>query len=129
MVVQLLLDRGADVNTRGGKYGNTLQAASSYSNEMVVQLLLDRGADVNTRGGKYGNTLQAASSYSNEMVVQLLLDRGADVNTRGGKYSNTLRLRHKPQLGPNLRPNPQTALGAVWNRPNRNRTTVFDRFC
>jgi hypothetical protein len=62
VTVQKLLDRGADVNAQGGRYGNALQAASSDGHEKVVQLLLDGGADVNAQGGRYGNALQAASS-------------------------------------------------------------------
>ncbi len=72
-VVQLLLDKGVDVNAQGGQYGNALQAASSRGHEKVVQLLLDNGADVNAQGGVYGNALQAASSRGHEKVVQLLL--------------------------------------------------------
>ncbi|KAH8745815.1 ankyrin repeat-containing domain protein, partial [Diaporthe sp. PMI_573] len=50
-VVQMLLDKGADVNTQGGEYGNALHAASHQGHKEVVQMLLDKGADVNTRGG------------------------------------------------------------------------------
>ncbi|KAM5527809.1 hypothetical protein FOXYSP1_19682 [Fusarium oxysporum f. sp. phaseoli] len=46
-VVQLLLDKGADVSAQGGRYGNALQTASFKGNRDVVQLLLDKGADVN----------------------------------------------------------------------------------
>ena len=46
-MVQLLLEKGADVNAQGGYYGNALQAASYEGNEKVVQLLLKKGADVN----------------------------------------------------------------------------------
>src|SRR5271155_2404934 len=56
-VVQMLLDKGADVNAQGGEYGNALQAASVAGHEKVVQMLLDKGADVNTQGGFYGNAL------------------------------------------------------------------------
>ena len=59
-VIRFLLDKGADVNTQGGKYGSALQAASLRGNIEVVRLLLDKGADVNTQGGEYGSPLQAA---------------------------------------------------------------------
>lgn len=42
-VVQMLLDKSADVNA--------LQAASSRGCEKVVQMLLDKGANVNTQSG------------------------------------------------------------------------------
>ena len=35
-VVQMLLDRGANVNAQGGEYGNALQAASSEGHDQVV---------------------------------------------------------------------------------------------
>ena len=78
-VVELLLERGADVNAQGGHYGNALQAASFNGHRGVVELLLERGADVNAQGGDYGNALQAASSNGDRGVVELLLERGADV--------------------------------------------------
>ena len=86
--VKVLLDKGADVNAQGGKYGNALQAASSRGHEAVVKLLLDKGADVNAQGGYYGNALQAASSGGyktpssggHKAVVKLLLDKGAHSN-------------------------------------------------
>ena len=49
-IVQLLLDKGADINAQGGHYGNALQAASTGAHEKIVQLLLDNGADVNAQG-------------------------------------------------------------------------------
>jgi hypothetical protein len=44
-----LLNKGADINAHGGKYGNALQAASLRGNVAIVQLLLDKGADINAR--------------------------------------------------------------------------------
>jgi hypothetical protein len=90
-VVKLLLDKGADVNAQGGRYGNALQAASERGNEQIVKLLLDKGADVNAQGGRYGNALQAASERGNEQIVKLLLDKGANVNAQGGRYGNALQ--------------------------------------
>ena len=36
-MVQMLLDKGADVNAQGERYGNALQAASSEGHDQVVQ--------------------------------------------------------------------------------------------
>jgi ankyrin repeat domain-containing protein 50 len=90
-IVQLLLDKGAEVNAQRGYLGNALQAASLGGHENIVQLLLDKGAAVNAQGGEYGNALQAASIECREKVVQLLLDKGAAVNAQGGRYGNTLQ--------------------------------------
>ena len=61
--MKLLLEKGADVNAQGGKYGNALQAAAfSYEGFRKMKLLLEKGADVNAQGGKHGNALQAAVS-------------------------------------------------------------------
>ncbi|KAJ7278295.1 ankyrin repeat domain-containing protein [Mycena rebaudengoi] len=76
-VVQLLLNRGADLNAQGGYYGHALQAASYEGHEAVVQLLLNRGADVNAQGGRFWTALQAASTNGHEEVIQLLLANGA----------------------------------------------------
>jgi Ankyrin repeats (many copies) len=43
-VVQMLLDRGTDVNAQGG-YGNALQTASGQGHEKVVDMLLDQGTE------------------------------------------------------------------------------------
>ena len=45
-MVQLLLDKGANVNSEGGDFGNALQVASMRGNKEIVQLLLDNAADV-----------------------------------------------------------------------------------
>ncbi|KAL4736282.1 ankyrin repeat-containing domain protein [Aspergillus similis] len=86
------------INTKGGHYGNALQAASYRGHEGTVQRLLDQGAEVNAQGaevnaqgGEYGNALQAASSGGHEKVVQILLDQVADVNAQGGLYGNALQ--------------------------------------
>ena len=90
-IVQLLLDKGADVNAQGGRFGNALQAASHRGYVAIVQLLLDKGAEMNAQGGSFGNALQAAAWCGDEAIVQLLLDKGADVNAKGGRYGNALQ--------------------------------------
>ncbi|KAJ6458903.1 ankyrin repeat domain-containing protein [Mycena vulgaris] len=90
-IVQLLINKGADVNTQGGHVGNALRAASYNGHELVVQHLLNKGADVNAQGGYYGDALQAASYNGHELVVQHLLNKGADVNAQGGYYGDALQ--------------------------------------
>ena len=48
-VAKMLLEKGADVNAQGGRYGNALQIASSRGYEQVVKILLDKDADVNAQ--------------------------------------------------------------------------------
>ncbi|KAJ7249835.1 ankyrin repeat-containing domain protein [Mycena rebaudengoi] len=90
-MVELLLEKGVDVNVAGWTYGNALQAASYQGKEAVVRLLIEKGADVNAQGGEYGNALQAASYCGQEEIVQLLIEKGADVNAQGGEYGNALQ--------------------------------------
>lgn len=91
-IVQLPLDKGADVKAEGGEYGNALSTASCNEASTIAQLLLNKGADVNAQGGKYGNALCAASSDGNDLAVRVLLENGADGDLPGkyfdwpGKY-------------------------------------------
>jgi ankyrin repeat protein len=41
-VVQMLLDKGAEVNAQGEAYGNTLQTTSDRGHDKVVQILRKR---------------------------------------------------------------------------------------
>ncbi|KAH6978413.1 hypothetical protein EDB82DRAFT_546596 [Fusarium venenatum] len=77
-----LITEGANVNAKGGNYGNALQAASYEGHREVIQLLLDKGADVNAQGGKYGNALQAASSKGKlEIRERISMHREASTAT------------------------------------------------
>lgn len=92
LLVQILLQAGADVNTQGGYWdNNALQAATVGGDEAVVQTLLQAGADVNLYGGEYGYALQAAAENNNEAIARMLLEAGADINPEvGGCYATAL---------------------------------------
>ena len=90
-LLKQLIETGADVNARGGFYGNALQAASFMGHQKIVHLLLDKGADVNAQGGQYGSALQVASFKGHQQIVQILLDAGADVNAKGGEYGSAVQ--------------------------------------
>jgi ankyrin repeat protein len=97
---RFLLERGANVNAHGGKYGYPLQAlcdTRTYGSDdgtlAQVELLLSRGADINARGGKYGSALHCACHRHDEgsNLVHFLLDHGADPHARGGHLDSTLQ--------------------------------------
>ena len=66
-IVTLLLEKGADPNTRG----------------TVVPPILQMYIDIAPAGGKYGTALQAALDWGNSEIAKLLLEKGADPNTQG----------------------------------------------
>lgn len=81
-VVLGLLEGGANVNARGGYYGNALQAASAGGHGEIVKQLLEGGADANAQGGLNGNELYAASGSGHGKILKQLLERGADVDAQ-----------------------------------------------
>ncbi|KAJ4865469.1 ankyrin repeats (many copies) domain-containing protein [Trichoderma breve] len=98
-----LLEHGADVNAKGGKYGFALQTACVRepelldlrdidANSFITKFLLEQcpNINVNIQGGIFGSALQAAAFSGQTESVRLLLDRGADVDARGGKCGSAL---------------------------------------
>ncbi|KAM6483076.1 ankyrin repeat-containing domain protein [Trichoderma sp. SZMC 28011] len=80
-MVNLLLDRGAEINAQRGGWGSALQTAASDEHLNMLKLLIKRGADINVPSNEAGCVLLSASG--NMHCLQLLLDNGADVNKRG----------------------------------------------
>ncbi|PQE16172.1 Pfs NB-ARC and Ankyrin domain protein [Rutstroemia sp. NJR-2017a BVV2] len=75
--IHRVINLGANVNARGGKYGSALQAASAVGYFSIVELLLDRGADFNTTpGGEYSTPLELAEAGGFQDIVKLLKARG-----------------------------------------------------
>jgi nucleoside phosphorylase len=80
-IVQILLDKGADVNGTNDCGEAPLFQTAHVNNLDMVQILLDKGANVNT-ANNYGETpLSKAAHLNNADMVQILLDKGANVNT------------------------------------------------
>ena len=60
---ELLLNKGFDVNSKGGLFDKPLLAACSRGHTEIMKLLLEKGADINAYSC-FGNALQIASSGS-----------------------------------------------------------------
>ena len=90
-VVQLLLDKGVDVNTQSDTDKSALKEACSNSHVHIVHLLLDKGANVNARDMLGHTALQEACINGYDQIVLMLLDRGADIHAQDGYYGNTLQ--------------------------------------
>jgi ankyrin repeat protein len=92
-VVKLLLEGGADVESRDNKYSWTpLLWATMRGHEAVVELLLEGRADVESRDDEGETPLSWAVIRGHEALVKLLLKGGADVESRD-KYGGTPLLR------------------------------------
>ncbi|KAI4261371.1 MAG: hypothetical protein L6R42_003429 [Xanthoria sp. 1 TBL-2021] len=88
--VQVLLESGADVTTRGGEYESALKAACISGEESIIRVLMQHGADVNEPSDSFGSPLQCAAQEGRTAAIRFLLDNGADVNQQGGKWNNAL---------------------------------------
>jgi len=89
LALQLLLDKGAQVDPRDEQGNTPLNCAALEGHEATVRMLLKRGADHSIRN-KMGNTsVMSATLKGSEKVIKLLLDGGADVETRD-KDQNTI---------------------------------------
>ena len=89
-MIDLLLDWGAQVNTRNETGATPLHIASLGFAVWNVELLLKRGADIGV-GDRHGYTpLHYAVFAGDEQIVELLLEQGADVNSRSNDGNTSL---------------------------------------
>ena len=98
VLAQLLLERGADANTRSKDHTVPLYMAAYYQHIESVQLLLNHGVDVNAKNNMGQTPLHGAFCKQpkhypgNYVVPQLLLKHSADVNAQDDLHQTPLHL-------------------------------------
>ena len=73
---KVLIDDKVDVDARGERYGNALQAACVGGHEQMTKLLVESGASINAVGGEHEYALCAAIHSKHESIMRLLLRTG-----------------------------------------------------
>ena len=76
-ILQLLLGRGVDVNSRTRNGTTPLHTAVLYNRYEVAELLINRGADVDAKSASGATPLALASAAKNRVIAELLRARGA----------------------------------------------------
>ena len=100
-IMRLLLQNGADTETRYGD-GTTLLHRQVCCNCLWrVQLLLEKGADVEARTTDGRTPLFLAVEYGYIEVVKLLIERRANINTRTRSENTPLHVAAK-NYGPSV---------------------------
>ena len=98
--MQLLIGKGADVNTKNGAGETALILAAANGNPRVVQLLLEKGADATVKTKRSETALGNAATTGVEETVKLLLGHGADINVRNIRGYSPLMLAASSDVMP-----------------------------
>lgn len=93
-VIDLLLEKGSDVNIHDIEDVSALQKAASGGNEKIVRRLLEYGADVNAHGGRtWDSAVQEASCKGHENVLRVLIENRADLDIPSSSDSRETALQ------------------------------------
>lgn len=139
-MVRILLERGADMNTKNNSGESALFITVKYCyNQLddLMKLLLQSGADVNTTNNE-GRSVLTMAVYGSLEGVELLLENGADVNIiddegstalskaleRGETAIAELLLRSGAQIEPAIEKFRLQDMPLVWAVTNRNELLV-----
>ncbi len=76
-LVGLLVQRGADVNSRTKSGTTPLHTAVLYGRYEVVEYLLDKGSDIDAKSASGATPLSLADAAHFERIAKMLRDRGA----------------------------------------------------
>ncbi|KAJ9299454.1 hypothetical protein DTO271G3_3076 [Paecilomyces variotii] len=81
-MVQMLVQNGADIETRNRFHQTLLSWAAKIGNIYIVQMLLQNGANIESRDRLQRTPLSLAMSEGHTEMVQFLLQNGANIESR-----------------------------------------------
>lgn len=81
-IINLLLDKGADIAAKDLHGRAVLDRAVARNNYTAAKLLIERGANIHYQDPDGTTALHVAASLEDGSLVQLLLEKGADVNSK-----------------------------------------------
>ena len=90
--VQLLIERGADLDAMDVTQSTPLHLALVNENFDIVKLLIQHGADVNVPYHKELTPLHLAAVSGSSDVIKLILQKTADINSQDDSKSTSLHL-------------------------------------
>jgi ankyrin repeat protein len=89
-VVALLLEQGAELESRDRREQTLLSRAAMLGHEPVVALLLEQGAELESKDSRGQTPLSWAASRGHEAVVALLLKKGAEIESKDSRGQTPL---------------------------------------
>jgi len=91
IIVKLLFENGADLNSRGNDGNTPLHTAVLHGKVMIVQYLVEKGVNVNIEGGReHKPAIYYAAKNGNYVLRKFLVDNGADDKQWGKTYMEIL---------------------------------------
>ena len=91
-VVDLLLEKGADINCRDRSGRTPLFRAVSDGNKKIARLLLDKGADIDVEDGSARTPLFRAVEQNDSDMASILLEHGAKTTCQNSYGQSLLSL-------------------------------------
>jgi hypothetical protein len=83
-IVQLLVEKGADIDSKDGSGRTALLWAAEKGHKEIVQILVEKGADIDSKNGSGQPVLLWAAGIGHKEIVQLLVEKGVDIDSRDG---------------------------------------------
>jgi ankyrin repeat protein len=91
-VVRLLIDRGADLQTRDEEGRTALHWAATCWFRAIARLLIDRGADLQAQDQQGNTPLHWALENGRVATARLLIDREADIGIKNNQGMTALQV-------------------------------------
>ena len=88
-VVQILLSKGADIESKDSRGKTALHYASQHGHDLVVQLLIDEGCEIERRADGGYAALHFAAASAKVETIKLLVSLGAAVTAKIGLSEDT----------------------------------------